>query len=327
MIQLRNALQSSALIFVSTLIALVLVEIFCRAVVDDGMHYHLEMWKYAVALKERDDNPAIGHRHVPGSFAHLMGVDVQINLDGLRDDEFASSTSGKKVLMLGDSVTFGWGISHEETVSTRLEQMLADEVRENVQVINAGVGNYNTAMEVAWFRQHGLGYEPDLVVLNVFVNDAESTPTYYDVSWFDRHLYSRVILFGASDTIARTVFGAADWKSYYTALYVDTAPGWIAMQQSIRSLAQLCDARNIPLVIIEYPELRDLAPYPFSAISEKIRSLTNAVGADYISLLPAVQGQDPASLWVTVPDPHPNTRAAGLFAQYLAPQLARALQP
>ncbi len=322
---MRPVLQSSTLIFASLLVALLIFETFCRLVVDDGMHYHLEMWKYAVALKESDENRDIGHRHVPNSFAHLMGVDVQINADGMRDDDIDQSRYTRRVLMLGDSVTFGWGVPHVNTVSSRLENLLAENSDKRIDVLNAGVGNYNTAMEVAWFEKSGLAYNPDFVVLNVFVNDAEPTPTYSDVSWIDRHLYSRVILFGASDTVARTVLGRTDWKSYYSRLYDDAAPGWVAMQDSIRILARLCETQNIPLMIVDYPELRELAPYPFTSVSEKIRTLAEEVSADYISLLPAVQDKEPNTLWVTIPDPHPNAFAAGLFTEYLAPHISRNL--
>ena len=34
------------------------------------------------------------------------------------------------------------------------------------EVIDAGVGNDNTAMEVAWFLIEDAGYDPDLVVLD-----------------------------------------------------------------------------------------------------------------------------------------------------------------
>ena len=327
MTHIRSVVQSAALIFASLVLAFLIFETLCRAIVDDGMHYHLEMWKYAVALKEPDENPHIGHRHVPNTFAHLMGVDVRINADGMRGDRINQDSNSSRILMLGDSITFGWGVANEHTVSSKLEEILAREGSQEIDVLNTGVGNYNTAMEVAWFQQNGLRHDPDLVVLNVFVNDAEPTPTYSDISWLDRHLYSRVILFGASDTVARTVFGQADWKSYYRALYDDEAPGWRAMKDSIENLARLCKAQNIPLMIVDYPELRELSPYPFESVSERLRGLADEVGADYISLLPAVQHEEPNRLWVTIPDPHPNAYAAGLFADYLAPHVSRRLDP
>lgn len=325
---MRSVLSSIVLAVASFAIAVGLFEVACRTIVDTGMHYHLEMWKYAVSVKEVADDPAIGHRHKPLSAARLMGVDVSINADGLRDDDLhRSNTDAKKVLMLGDSITFGWGVPQNETVSQRLEAVLPQSVGQAVSVINSGVGNYNTAMEVAWFEQYGLQMNPDLVVLNVFINDAEETPVPAVVHWWDTLLYSRVILFGAFDTVRRLIFGGPDWKDYYADLYRPDAAGWQAMRSSITNLAEICRANNIPLIVVDYPELRELDPYPFSDVSDKIVALASELNVEYVSLLPAVQGQSPDELWVTVPDPHPNSYANKLFADSLGPIIGAAMTP
>lgn len=321
MTSFRSFIALFSLALGSVLATCLIFELFCRIVVDDGMHYHLEMWKYATSLKEFADDSAIGHQHVPGSQARLMGVDVNINANGLRDAPFDASAESLRILMLGDSVTFGWGVPHSETVAERLEQDLKKHLNMPVDVINAGVGNYNTSMEVAWFFEQGMAYKPDVIVLNVFVNDAEMTPEYSPVSMWDRFLYSRVILFGAIDTVARTLFGGLEWDAYYQGLYEDSAPGWLAMQAAFGQLANFCRDNDIPLVLVDYPELRELNPYPFSGVSIKLDDMAQAQGVKYVSLLPAVQAEDPMTLWVTQPDPHPNARAAKLMSDYFEPRL------
>lgn len=314
------------LVALSFVFAIGLFEVACRTIVDTGMHYHLEMWKYAVSLKETAADPAIGHRHKPSSQARLMGADVAINALGLRDDDLnIHNDKAARVLMLGDSITFGWGVPQDETVSARLEPLLAQNLGHDVDVINGGVGNYNTAMEVAWFKRVGLDLKPEVVVLNVFINDAEPTPEPAVIRWWDALLYSRVILFGAFDTIERLIFGGPDWKAYYRGLYASDASGWRAMQSAVQQLAELCEENDIRLVIVDYPELRELEPYPFVDVSGKIAALASEENVRYISLLPAVQDQDPAALWVTKPDPHPNSVANKLFADFLAPYLAGAI--
>ena len=325
---MRSVLSSIVLIAASFAIAVGLFEFACRTIVDTGMHYHLEMWKYAVSVKEVADDPTIGHRHKPSSMARLMGVDVSINADGLRDDSRnGRSADATKILMLGDSITFGWGVPQNETVSQRLESSLSQGMGRAVSVINSGVGNYNTSMEVAWFEQYGLAMKPDLVVLNVFINDAEEPPTPAVVHWYDTILYSRVILFGAFDTVRRLIFGGHDWKDYYTNLYLPDAAGWQVMQWSISNLAEMCRANNIPLIVVDYPELRELEPYPFDEVSEKVSALAADLNVEYVSVLPAVQGQNPSDLWVTVPDPHPNSYANKLFAEFLEPIIGLAANP
>lgn len=321
MTSFRSIAGSLGLAIGSIAVTLIVFEILCRTIVDDGMHYHLEMWKYATDLKVISDDPAIGHQHIPNSQAHLMGVDVDINSDGLRDEPISLADEEFRVLMLGDSLTFGWGVPQAETVAARLEQSLEAQLSQSVDVINAGVGNYNTAMEVAWFFRDGLAFEPDAIVLNVFINDAETTPEYEPVSVWDRLLYSRVILFGAWDTISRSLFGGPAWDEYYRNLYDESAPGWREMQAAFKRLSDYSQSAGIPLIVVNYPELRELNPYPFSGIDSKLSRMAESQGVNFVSLLPALESEAPASLWVTPPDPHPNAYATQLISAYLAPRL------
>ena len=157
------------------------------------MHYHLEMWKYAINLKQISKNPEIGHQHLPNKKIKLMGVDVETNNFGLRDDWIDKYPQEDviRILMLGDSVTFGWGVESDKTISKRLENSLSLKLNRKVEVINAGVGNYNTSMQVEWFETVGLLFNPDIVLLNFFINDAEPTPAYKEISFLDKYLLYR----------------------------------------------------------------------------------------------------------------------------------------
>src|SRR5712691_3905723 len=76
------------------------------------------------------------------------------------------------IAMLGDSLTVGWGVPVDDTFAKRIERMYA-AAGIDAEVINFGVGNYNTVQEVQAFLAQGYRYRPDVVVLNYFVNDAE----------------------------------------------------------------------------------------------------------------------------------------------------------
>ncbi len=319
-----NARIANALVVVVTILVMVgMFELVCRTVVNTGTEYHIEMWKYAVQVKRLASNPEIGHEHTPNSRARLMGADVSINSLGLRDREFpaAKPAGTRRILMLGDSITFGWGVDQDKTASVVLEQRLKAAGQSDVQVINSGVGNYNTAMEVAYFRDHGAALVPDVVVLNYFINDGEPTPAYRDVPTLARHAYVYPVAGGAWDDIKRRFLGGPDWKEYYSGLYDDTQPGWQKTKASIEALAQMCRERGIRLIVANVPELHILAPYPFTAVSDRVAAVAKAQGLEYLDLLPSVAQEDPSSLWVTVPDPHPNARAQALMGNALADYL------
>jgi lysophospholipase L1-like esterase len=249
-----------------------------------------------------------------------MGVDVRTNSDGLRDRDFGATPQPgvTRIMMLGDSLTFGWGVPEEKTYSKRLEGMLA-RAGHRVEVINTGVGNYNTSMEVEYFLDRGVKYRPDIVVLNYFINDAEPMPR-YDTTYFSRNLRAYVYFASRLDAALRqTDSGKRGWQEYYAALY-DPAlngSGLASVRTAVKRLATYCQRNGIRLVLANYPELRVMKPYPFPYVDDFVRGLAAENSIPLIELLPEVEQADPETLWVTRPDPHPSVAAHEAFSQGL----------
>ncbi len=317
---MKKFLANAAVLAVTVLVMVGLFEVACRTVADTGMQYDIEMWKYATAIKRIAADPALGHEHTPGTAARLMGHDVAINRQGLRNRDVAAAKPAgtTRIMMLGDSIVFGWGVAQDKTMSVELERDLAAGGFGPVEVINTGVGNYNTAMETAYFLGAGAALQPDIVVLNYFINDAEPTPTYKAVPWYAKRFYAYAVSGGAWDIFKRTLLGGPAWKAYYADLYERDQPGWAVAKDSIRRLAAYCREHGIRLVLTNIPELRELNPYPFAAVAADLAALARSEGFEYLDFLPALAAEPPASLWVTAPDPHPNAKAHALMARALA---------
>jgi lysophospholipase L1-like esterase len=299
------------------------IESYVRFVADDGMQYDLEMWKYGRDLKRPAGEPSLGHEHVPGRRATLMGVDFAINSHGLRDRELGyERVPGRlRILMLGDSLTVGWGVRMEDTFAKRLERMFAEVEREReekgvaAEVINAGVGNYNTIQEVQYFLTKGFRYRPDIVVLNHFVNDAEPVPVSHAASAAERMCFSCNFIAGRLDTLARKFSGGQSWVEYYLELYDQgRSRGWLDAADHIRKLADYCRAEGIRLVIVSLPELHDVQTYRFQEITDLVHRAADANGAAFADMLPYLKERASPGLWVSPPDPHPNTLAHQLIA-------------
>ena len=81
------------------------------------------MWRYASKMKIAVDDRR-SHKHIPQASCVLMGVDVNINSKSLRDYEYAYTKPKDvyRILVLGDSFTFGWGVPFENTFSKVLEK-------------------------------------------------------------------------------------------------------------------------------------------------------------------------------------------------------------
>lgn len=295
------------------------IELAVRLVVDDGMQFDLEMWKYATEVKTASSDPELGHVHGPERQARLMGADVRTNANGLRDRDFPFQRvpGTRRILMLGDSLTFGWGVELDDTFSKRIErQFAADGVA--AEVINTGVGNWNTIQEVRFFETEGVKYNPDVVVLNFFVNDAEPVPQSRDPSWLMRNCYACVFLLGRFDSLRRLFLDGKSWDDYYLSLYdKGDGEGWRNAEQAIARLARLCQERGMKLVVASLPELHDVENYPFGVVTDLVRGAAERNGATFVDLLPDIQKERSSALWVTAPDPHPNSLAHQRLAEGL----------
>lgn len=91
---------------------------------------------------------------------------------GLRDTPF-NPEADIKILLLGDSV--GWGANIDDLkfcFPYQLEKKLNElNAPISYEVINAGVPGYATFQEAIYFRRDGLKFNPDLVMLQICLND------------------------------------------------------------------------------------------------------------------------------------------------------------
>lgn len=311
----REILKGMAAMFVSLLIFLVLLEVTLQIYTRLFIYYDVEMSRYAVEVKEKADNPAIGHVHQPNAEAHLMGVDVKINSDGLRDDEYpVERTEAYRIAVLGDSLTFGWGVEKEDTFEVLLEEMLSET--RPTEMINFGHGNYNTSQQVNLFKEKGLKYNPDKVVVFYFINDAEVTPVRSKWTWVSR-LRSVTFLWSRMRGLLSNAAEGKTFYEFYSELYEDDAPGFIAMKEAFIELKGITEQQGMELRVIMLPELHDLVDYPFTEEYAKVENFLRENEIPVIDITRSFAGyEDAVGLWVALDDAHPNALAHSMIAEY-----------
>jgi lysophospholipase L1-like esterase len=96
---------------------------------------------------------------------------ISINSHGLRGPEFRVDQKDRlRILVLGDSITFGIYVEDNETFCCLLEKK-SHEGGIPLEVLNGGVDGYWPRNELLWFRSKGIFFEPDIVVLVLFVGN------------------------------------------------------------------------------------------------------------------------------------------------------------
>lgn len=112
----------------------------------------------------------LGWKNIPDWSATTFNRTLTINSKGLRDREYdlAKPEGVFRILVLGDSFTWGYGVSDEEIFTERLESKLVEDGAK-VEILNAGVSGWGTDQQLLFLEREGFKYEPDLVVLAFFI--------------------------------------------------------------------------------------------------------------------------------------------------------------
>jgi len=94
------------------------------------------------------------------------------------------ATSRYKILLLGDSCTFGLGVQFESTYGNVLEQLLKEKLLENVEVINMGVPGYSSFQCKQLLLKEIESISPDIVICYIGANDAAEVFQFNDEEYF-----------------------------------------------------------------------------------------------------------------------------------------------
>jgi lysophospholipase L1-like esterase len=108
------------------------------------------------------------------SISDNTGVMVHTNPDGLRTRWTRESfrTQRERIVVMGDSFTFGLGVEDDESVPANLQDVLRERLeREDVGVLNAGVISYSPFIQREVFREVVSHYAPTLTILMLDLGD------------------------------------------------------------------------------------------------------------------------------------------------------------
>lgn len=308
-------LQKSAMIFLSLLIFVTIGEIFFRIYFRYNLSYDIEMTKYADMVKTDSDNPSIGHEHKINITAKLMNVLVHTNSDGFRDNEYSPQRNDKyRIILLGDSLTFGWGVEKDDTFAKLLEKEIS--LKQPTEIINFGTGNYNTQQEVNLLMEKGLEYRPDKVVVFYSINDAEPTPKKSSL-WLLGKSYFFTFYWSKIKSVYDSYVLHSNYLTYYSGLYKDNPAGWQKTKQGFLQLKQIALDKHFDLQVVLLPDLHKLDDFPFKKEHLMVTNFLTDNHIDSLDLAPNFKDwSDSQKLWVAKDDSHPNKLAHKLIAEY-----------
>lgn len=101
----------------------------------------------------------------------FRNVDIRLNKLGLRGDEVVipKPKDVYRILFIGDSFTFGWGVEENETFSKVAGNVLNDKnPAKKIEIVNAGMPASGPGYSYLYLKKEGLNLQPDLVVMELY---------------------------------------------------------------------------------------------------------------------------------------------------------------
>ena len=305
-----------ALFLTSLVVTLLVVEGFVRAVDFLGVSMFEEVNRYVLELEADEE---LVYRQRADFDTTYQGVRFQTNELGLRDGPMPSPVAEElRILVLGDSVTVGWGVAAEDRFTERLEKMLTERSARRVHVINSGVSGYNTEQELIFLRRHIESIQPDLVVVVYVDNDVE--PKALDIVDM-RYRWENPP--DASASLLR-------WSWFYRLVYYMTpdllsapeAPpvddGWRESMESLAEINELTRRHQAEFVTYLYRMLPDKLT---DALYTDISNVADAGRFRFVDTLPWFDSKQFRALTNSFVDTHPNGNGHRIIAEGIARDL------
>lgn len=274
---MRSTLQSSLIVAGVTLALLCGLELAVRAggwARQPAVEFYIADWE------------AQWH----GDF-YVLEPKAEVNRDGLRDREHDVENSGdlRRVVFLGDSVAFGYGLPARQSLPAALERVLRAR-GEPVEVFTVALPGWSTRQQRIAYRTIARKYRPRQVILGVCLNDVAEMqnnlgrpPAWIAVLYRRSHLV-RLLLRARQWEIARVeeLFSHPDSPK--------VREGWRRTLDEIRELAREVRSDGADFGIVTFPFRFQVEPgAPEPAPQAVLEQFARREGLPHLDALPILK--------------------------------------
>ena len=266
---------------------------------------------------------------IPGAEnPRFEGGAVRVNSLGLRGPELGERAA-TRVLAVGDSVTFGFGVAEHEAWPAQLAEALG----EGVEVLNAGVSGAGLKGYVSVLRRRCAQLEPDLAIVGLTLNDVAVYPEPGDEPLrTGARLAERSHVVGGVEPYLRGTAEREGLAADPTFRLVALGPeserlerAWSDTEEQLGALRRQAERCGVPWVLTAFPVEPQLADDGDTRPQARLAALAD--GVQLIDLLPAFRearheglflGSDGEALDPVHPSPRGHAVAAEVVAEAIS---------
>jgi lysophospholipase L1-like esterase len=302
-------------VFCPLLIALA-VEGSMRAFNLLGSNFYDEIQRYTLQLAPDEK---LYFRNPSSFVGTYQGVEVRTNEMGLREGPIGPKQPGRtRILMLGDSVLFGWGVRAEDTCGRQLETLLRSRDGIDAETINSGVVGYNSYQEMTFLETRGGTIQPDAVVLLYVDNDVDAInparphmglrpdPSKEPGAWFDYYASTSRFYF-----MMRHILPVLLSSNSMSVQKQRKSFGWRQSMDSVAAMGRYCKEHHLPFALVQFR----MTPGPLGdALRADLEPIARREGFAYADTLPWFSGSNVRHVTNSFVDTHPNAQGQRILA-------------
>jgi lysophospholipase L1-like esterase len=324
-----------SLVIFSTIFTLVFLEILIRIIDPFQFRPKRDADIFASQTYQLSRNKNILYELKPDSRVVFKGIEFQINSAGFRDKPYRIHKGNKKrIIFVGDSLTYGWLIPLADTYHKQLEKVLQNRGYK-IEIMGMGVVGYNLIQEYFLIKERVVRFNPDLLVMQIGPNDFERTVSVKKTANQGKLLLTPYYDFQIPYMFPKKGFTRFLMSHSYLFKFINMRLYWlrkkkeknftpqdmfqVGEENAFQHLDRIIDfSRNakIPLAVVIFPFRNDNDHYIYTALHERINQRLQRMKIPCLDLNKSLNSVKDKNIWVD--GLRPNREGMAIAARELA---------
>jgi len=240
---------------------------------------------------------------IPDSRALVKGIPYIINSWGFRDKKYRERNAyEKRIIFVGDSLTYGWLVPLSETYHKQLETLMTEKGY-SIDVFGMGVVGYNIVQEYHIIKEYVHRFHPDMVILQICPNDFERRLSIREKPDEKGFVLTPYYDFSLPYVFKKTKTTEFLMKHSHLFRFINLKMSWFKKKGNdnynpedifllgeeeafsyLKKTKKYLDSMNIPLSVVIFPFRKVGEKYIYASIHEKIHNHLDHMEVPYLDL-------------------------------------------